>query len=413
LKNTLRSIGRFAAFPIAACVLAAFFCGAISAADKPDAVTAGLDASRLAMIPQRMKEFVDKGTAAGFVTLVARHGQIAALEAVGYQDLEAKTPMKTDTIFRIKSLTKPLTAAGVMVLADEARVSLLDPVEKYLPEFKGIRLSPCAATRGATCDPVTPTRAITIRDLLTHTSGLPDGGPRGGPAPATLADLVAAGAKATLISEPGAAWHYSNIGFATLGRLIEVISGQPYDVFMTEKIFKPLGMKDTCYFLPAEKESRLAAVYTQTNGALVLASLAVRPQPPIPGPDGGLFSTALDQARFYQMLLNKGSLNGRRVLSARAAELMTTNQTGELKNVEFSPGLGMGFGFGVVREAAGTFRYQTIGSFMKGGAYRTLAWGDPARDLVGVIMYQRTNGGGDVAPETNAFVSLAEAAVLP
>ena len=387
---------------LAACLVAVTCAAQTPRLDKPDPAAARLDAARLAMIPLRMKEFVDQGTAAGFVTLVARHGQIAGLDAVGLQDIEAKTPMRTDTIFRIKSLTKPLTAAGVMVLADEARISLLDPVERYLPEFKGIRLNATA----------NPSRLITIRDLLTHTSGLPDSGPRGGAPPATLAEMVANGAHALLLSDPGAVWRYSNIGFATLGRLIEVVSQQPYDQFMTDRIFKPLSMKDTHYFLPAAKESRLAAVYTLTDGALVRMA-----EPPvsskIPGPDGGLFSTALDQLRFYQMLMNKGSLNGHRVLTAAAVEMMTTNQTGDLKNVEFSPGLGMGFGFGVVKEPLGTFRYQTIGSFMKGGAYRTLAWGDPARDLVVVIMYQRTNGGGDVAAETNAFVTLAEGAVIP
>ena len=374
-----------------------------------------MDPAGLARISSRLKEFVDRGSAAGFVTLVARHGHLANLEATGYQDLEAKTPMRTDTIFRIKSLTKPLTAAGIMILVDEARISLNDPIERYLPEFNAMRLNPCAGNRQASCDPVSPSRLITVRDLLTHTSGLPDSGPRAGTPPASLAEMVSNGARATLISEPGAAWHYSNIGFATLGRLIEVVSRQPYDVFMTERLFRPLGMKDTHYFLPPEKVSRLAVLYTESGGKLVRASSGPESAPAskIPGPEGGLYSTALDQARFYQMLIDKGALNGRRILSAAAAGAMTTNQTGDMKNVEFSPGLGMGFGFGVVKDAIGTFRYQSIGSFMKGGAYRTFAWGDPARDLIGVIMYQRTNGGGDIAPETNAFVTLAEAAVLP
>jgi CubicO group peptidase (beta-lactamase class C family) len=378
--------------------------------DKAEPAAAGMDAARLARIPARMKEFVDQGSAAGFVTLVARHGHIASLEAVGYQDREARTPMRADSIFRIKSMTKPMTVAGLMILVDEARISLLDPVEQYLPEFRGIKLNPCGVARQGNCDLVNPSRLITVRDLMTHTSGLADqGGPPTAPV-TTLADRVRTRAQIPLVSEPGTQWRYSNLGFATLGRLIEVVSGQPYDVFMTERLFKPLGMKDTHYFLPAEKESRLAPVYTR-DAAGKLNRAAAQPDAKFPGPDGGLFSTASDQACFYQMLLNKGTFNGQRILSGPAVEAMTSNQTGDLKGAEFSPGLGMGLGFGVVKEPLGTFRYQSIGTFMKGGAFRTLAWGDPARDLLGIIMYQRTNGGGDVAPETSAFITLAEAAV--
>ena len=376
------------------------------------AAIAGMDAARLARIPAKMKEFVDQGTAAGFVLLVARRGHVASLDAVGFQDREAKTLMRTDSIFRIKSMTKPMTAAGVMILVDEARIGLLDPVERYLPEYKGIRLNPCGITRQGNCDLVNPSRLITVRDLLTHTSGLPDG-PPGAPV-STLAEKVQTGAgRVSLVAEPGTVWRYSNLGFATLGRLIEVVSGRPYDVFMAERLFKPLGMTDTHYFLPAEKESRLAALYT-LDAAGKLNRAPAQPgdaDAKIPGPEGGLFSTASDQARFYQMLLDLGLFNGQRILSVAAVQAMTSNQTGELKGVEFSPGLGMGFGFGVVKEPLGTYRYQSVGSFMKGGAYRTLAWGDPARSLLGIIMYQRTNGGGDTAPETNAFVTLAEAAV--
>jgi CubicO group peptidase (beta-lactamase class C family) len=392
----------------------AIYCAETFRPEKAEpANLAGMDAAQLARIPARMKEFVDQETAAGFVTLVARHGHVASLEAVGFQDREAKTPMRTDSIFRIKSMTKPMTAAGVMILVDEARISLLDPVEQYLPEYKGIRLNPCGVTRQANCALVNPSRRITVRDLLTHTSGLPDAPPGG--SFATLADRVKTGAGlVSLVAEPGTLWKYCNLGYATLGRLIEVVSGQPYDVFMAERIFRPLGMKDTHYFLPAEKESRLAAVYTLDSAGKLNRAPA---QPAddaaakVPAPEGGLFSTASDQARFYQMLLDMGMFSGQRILSVAAVQAMTGNQTGELKGAEFSPGLGMGFGFGIVKEALGTYRYQSIGSFMKGGAYRTLAWGDPARNLLGIIMYQRTNGGGDTAPETNAFVTLAEAAV--
>jgi CubicO group peptidase (beta-lactamase class C family) len=385
---------------------------------KTDAGSAQMDSARLARIPARMQKFVDDGTAAGFVTLVARHGRIASLEAVGYLDREAKTPMRTDSIFRIKSMTKPMTAAGILLLVDEGKISLLDPVEQYLPEFKGLKLNPCGQPhrQQQPCDqpPTAPARLVTVRDLLTHTSGLRD--PMGRPANpiTTLAERVAAGAHGPLASQPGTEWSYCNFCYATLGRLIEVVSGQPYDVFMTKNLFEPLGMKDTYYFLPKEKQKRLATLYEfDAAGKLNPAGpqSGDKSATIIPGPDGGLFSTATDQLHFYQMLMNKGMFNGHRVLSIPAVEAMTTNQTGDLKGAEFSPGLGMGFGFGVVKEPLGTYRYQSIGSFMKGGAYRTLAWGDPARDLIGIILYQRTNGGGDTAPENTVFITLAEAAI--
>ncbi|MES1258252.1 MAG: serine hydrolase domain-containing protein, partial [Acidobacteriota bacterium] len=191
----------------------------LSAADRPDPAGAGMDASRLAKIPQRMQEFVDGGKAAGIVTLVARHGHLASLDAVGYQDLETKRPMRTDTMVRIASLTKPITCAGIMALVDEGRLSVLDPVEKYVPEFKGQKVAGCSAAAG--CSSTTPSRPINILDLMTHTSGLPGGLPPGrNAAPASLAEEVSAGGKLTLLFEPGSAWNYSNIGYATLGRII-------------------------------------------------------------------------------------------------------------------------------------------------------------------------------------------------
>jgi CubicO group peptidase (beta-lactamase class C family) len=171
-------------------------------------------------------------------------------------------------------------------------------------------------------------------------------------------------------------------------------------------------MKDTHFFFPAEKQSRQAVMYTlDASGTLVRTAQPAEPAVKVPTPEGGALSTVTDMARFYQMLMNKGTLNGKRILSAAAVEAMTTNQTGDLKNVEFSPGLGMGLSFGVVKDVVGTFRYQSIGTFSKGGAFRTYGWGDPAKDMFGIILYQRTNGGGDTAPETNAFSILANAAI--
>jgi len=397
---------RAAAFALLGCSLA-LWAASNFATDKTDSEAAGMNAARLARIPARMKEYVDAGKTAGVVTLVVRHGHLASLDAVGYRELESKAPMRTDTIFRIASLTKPVTCAGVMILVDEGRVSLIDPVEKYLPEFKGLKLNPCGTRAGINCGLVTPSRPVNILDLMTHTSGLPGSAPAGGAPPNTLAEAVANVSRATLLFEPGTEWNYSNIGIAALGRVIEVVAKQPYDRFLEERIFRPLGMQDSFFFIPAEKESRVAAVYTYENDGLKRVPMTQRK---FPTPQGGLLSTASDLARFHQMMLNRGTLNGQRILSAAAVGAMTTSQTGSIK-AGFAPGVGHGLGFEVVRETLGTYRYNSIGSYVKGGAYRTYGWVDPAKDLVGIIMMQRTNGGGDVADEINSFMAMAAAAI--
>src|ERR1700689_2735136 len=386
------------------CTLAALAAGAFSIA-KIDPEAAGMDPARLARIPARMKEFVAAGKTAGVVTLVARHGHVASLEAVGYQDLESKTPMRPDTVFRLASVTKPVTCAGIMILVDEGRLSLIDPVEKFLPEFKGLKLNPCGTRAGYNCELVTPSRPVNILDLMTHTSGLPAGAPASGEPPNTLAERVAAVRGATLLFGPGRAWNYSNIGFAALGRIIEVVAGQPYDRFLAERIFQPLAMKENFFFVPPDKANRVASVYRYETDGLHLVPM---PPPKFPAPEGGLFSTAGDMARFHQMLLGKGTLDGQRILSAAAVDAMTSSQTGSMK-AGFAPGVGHGFGFEGVRGTLGTFRYNSIGSFVKGGAYRTYGWVDPAKDLVGIIFMQRTNGGGDVADEINSFMAMSAA----
>jgi len=202
----------------------------LMAASGADPAKAGMNPERLARIPARMQAFVDRGTAAGFVTLVARHGQLASLEAVGYQDRESRTPMRADTIFQIMSMSKPVTGVGIMILMEEGRLSLLDAVEKHLPEYRGQTMS-----NGSK-----PKRPITIRDLMTHTSGMPGGSPDALKGPRgnwdhTLAEEVAIESQMKLLSDPGLQWRYSNAGIATLGRIIEVVSGQPFERFIHEE----------------------------------------------------------------------------------------------------------------------------------------------------------------------------------
>jgi CubicO group peptidase (beta-lactamase class C family) len=354
---------------------------ALPAASSPEA--AGMNAARIALIPRRMKEFADRGTAAGIVTLVARHGQIVSLSAVGYRDLASKTPMREDTIFRIKSMTKPMTGVAVMMLVEEGRLALTDPVEKYLPEFHG--------------------RPITIFDIMTHTSGIqePPAGAR------TLAEAVAASAKLPLAFEPGSQLRYSTAGINTAGRIVEVVSGIPYERFMAERIFAPLGMKDTTFFPSASQAARVASVYTERDGRL-----QKEPDdfPVFAEPGAGAFSTAADLAQFYQAILNGGTLSGRRILSPAAVRAMTAVQTGEF-SIPFAPGLGYGIGWCVAKNPRALFRLGSVGAYGHGGALRTYGWVDPGLDMISEILMQRTNGGGDIADEIDAFLAMAAAAV--
>lgn len=369
----------------------------------------GMNAGKLAEIPVRMQEFVDAGTISGVVTILARHGKIVEFDAVGLRDIESRSPMRKDSLFRIASLTKPVTCAAIMQLVDEGRLSLIDPVEKYIPEYKGMKLNPCEGRSGSNCAGVMPHRPINIEDLMTHTSGLV-ASVEGKTPPATLAEQVVQGATSELLFEPGTKWNYSNLGINILGRIVEIISDKPFDQYLKERIFDPLSMIDTGFVVPPEKRDRMATLYNFSSGKPQRVEAQWGSATAIPSPAGGLISTASDMLRFNQMMRNKGTLDGKRVLSRAAVELMTVSHTGDML-AGFVPGVGHGFGYEVVREVRGMFRYNSIGTFVKGGAYRTYEFVDPTRDLVGVIMMQRTNGGGDFSDETNAFIALSTAAI--
>ncbi len=381
-------------------------------ADMPDPKAAAMNAKRLADIPIRMKEYVDAHQTAGTVTIVARHGRVASFEAVGYQDVESHKPMRRDSLFRIASLTKPITCAGIMVLVDAGKISVIDPVEKFLPEYKGLKVNSCAGRSGYNCPGVAPSRPINIEDLMKHTSGLPaDTDSLDSPSsPNSLAELASLGSKLSLLFEPGTAWHYSNVGYTALGRIIEIVSKQPYDQFLDQRIFAPLRMNDTAFFPPDEKLSRLATLYTLTESGLTRSSRQFpHPGPKLPMPAGGLISSAEDILHFNMMMRNKGLFDGHQVLSAAAVTLMTTSHTEDMK-AGWVPGVGHGYGYEVVRNADGMFRYNSLGSYVKGGAFRTYEFVDPAKDLVGVFMMQLTNG-GDTVDEINSFMAISAAAV--
>jgi CubicO group peptidase (beta-lactamase class C family) len=396
--------------------------GGFAQAAPVNTVKAGMDPDRLARIQDRMKSYVERGTIAGVVTLVARHGTIASLEAVGYQDLESKKLMKTDTIFQIMSMTKPVTAVAVMMLVEEGRVVLSSPVEKYLPEFKGLWLNEPGATNKERRQ-VRPSRLITLRDLLTHTSGMIADPPAGADdlllrMHLSLGEAVTLYSQQPLDFEPGSRWQYSNPGIATLGRIVEVVSGRPFEKFLEDRIFKPLGMKDSFIFPPPEKIDRMAMVYNLDNGQLKRAGREILAGDPATfrkgarysGPEYGVCSTATDLAIFYQMMLNGGIYNGNRLLSKEGVGVMTSLHTGTIDPAGHSPGKGYGLAWSVVKDSIGTLQYQSIGTFGHGGAFGTEGWIDPKKDLVGVFLIQRSSGGD--GEEANVFKALAAAAIV-
>lgn len=364
-----------------------------------------LNAELLARIPARLKQFVDKGSIPGAVTLLQRHGTLAQLEAVGYQDLEEKKPMRTDTIFRIASMTKPVTSAGVLILMEEGKLALNDPIEKYLPDFRGQWM---VTGRDGTksMELRHPARPETLRDAMTHTSGmysmppetLEDAFARSNK---TLAEFMTLASQKPLEFEPGTKWQYSNYGIAALGRTIEVVTGQPYEKFMAERIFQPLGMKDSFFFPPEEKKSRLGPIYLFDKGKLVRSPWELMGNGArYPYPEGGMSSTASDLAAFYQMMLDGGTYRGHRILSRASVEVMTEVHTGNLP-------VSWGLGWSVVKDAAGTLPLTSLGTFSHGGAFGTYGWIDPKKGIVGVFLVQRP-GAND---ERNAFVQMAGAAV--
>jgi CubicO group peptidase (beta-lactamase class C family) len=371
------------------------------------------DEARITQIKLRMKSFVEQGRSAGIVTLLAYRGQVIHADAVGYQNLEDKTPMRLDSLFQIASMTKPITAVAVMLAQEDGLLTILDPVEKYLPEFKDTKVKDGDSF-------VKPARPITIRDVLTHTSGM------SGNYPATvgdfltfyrkrdktLAEAVRFFAQQPLEAQPGAKWIYSNTGIAVAGRIVEVVTKKPFEQFLEERLFTPLGMKDTHFFLPASKNARVAQIYQLTDSGLKKSTIEpTRENAIYSAPEAGLYSSAADLFRFLQMLLNGGGYKGKQILSRHSVELLTANHTGDLKATGWSPGMGMGLGFQVVRNVEGMFRFQSIGTFTHGGAWQTYYFVDPRKELVGVLLMQRQGGGGDTSDEFNAFVAMASAAI--
>jgi len=391
---------------------------------RPDQL--GFSVQRLARIDSVVRQYVDSGRVAGVVTLVARHGRVAQLGAYGWSDREAGRRMTPDAIFRIASQSKAVTSVAVMALVEEGRLRLSDPVSRWLPSF--------AAATVATADSLHPRvparRAITIRDLLTHTAGISYGtdslvqaeyraaglGPAAGngwyfadKAEPICASMDRLGAL-PFVAQPGERFVY---GYNTdvLGCIVERVSGQPFDAFLQARVLGPLRMSDTRFFLTPDRRDRLAAVYAANDGGgYARADEGPRGQGAyVDGPHAsfsggaGLLSTASDYARFLQMLLNGGMLDGARVLAPATVALMTQNHVGTVYNATGATGFGLGFE--VLLDPGRAAQYGSLGRFGWGGAYATNYWVDPGQDLVAVFMIQLMPAGGlDLADKFRTLV---------
>lgn len=390
-------------------MLACVFGAAVHAAD--------FDPQRLAEIKPRMQQFVDAQELAGAVTVVGNAQGIVSLEVVGQRDREANQPMTRDTLFRIASMTKPITALAVMQLVDDGKLSVDDPVEKHLPAFRSQWL--IAERSNDELKLIRPARPITVRDLLTHTSGLPGGFPTGlanlyATRDLTLAEAVLVSSQRPLDFPPGSKWAYCNAGIDTLGRLVEVVSGQSFEDYLAARVFRPLGMSDTTFFPSDAQLARVAAVYSVKDGKLTRDhNLIVGPargaKHPIPA--GGLYSTADDLARLYQAMLQGGALGEHRVLSRDSLATMTKVQTGGLE-CGFVPGMSFGFGWAVVNQPQGVTAMLSSGTFGHGGAFGTQGWIDPQQGLFVVLLIQRTGlKNGDASEMRRELQRLAVAAL--
>jgi CubicO group peptidase (beta-lactamase class C family) len=374
----------------------------------------GLSATRLERVRNWMHRWVDSGRLAGMVAVVMRRGELAFAETAGKADIERNRPMRPDTIFRFYSMTKPLTSTAIMMLYEEGHFQLDDPISKFIPAFANPRVY-AGGSRGK-IDSIPAEREITFRDLLTHTSGLTYGFMESNPVDAlyraktggvdfqtadtSLKDLVERLGTFPLIAQPGKAWNYS-VATDVLGYLVEVISGQPFEIYLKEKVLAPLGMVDTDFHVPSDKHERFAANYQAgAGGKLELIddpgkSRYLAPRRVNSG-GGGLVSTAGDYLRFCRMMLNKGELDGVRLLGRKTVELMTTNHLkGDMADMgmpRFSEstyyGVGFGLGFSVMIDPAKAHILGTPGEYAWGGAASTAFWCDPKEDMAVILLTQ-------------------------
>lgn len=364
---------------------------------KAEPAQAGFSAERLGRIHDVFQASVDRKEFAGINVAIVRRGKVAYSDSLGFQDLEEKKPMRPDTIFRMFSMTKPITSAAVMMLYEEGKFLLDDPVSKYAPAFGDLKV--LAREGGNAADVVELKRPLTIHHLLTHTSGLSNSrgyqeakvfAPRD-----TLAAMAARLATVPLAHQPGEGWRYGQ-SLDLLAYLVEVWSGKSYDVFLRERIFEPLGMSDTAYFVAPDKAGRVAKTYS-LNDAGVVTAVERQGDPstkPTYFPGGsGLFSTASDYLRFCQMLVNGGELDGKRLLSETTVDFMLRNHLPREIIPPDGPNGRKGYGFGiggaVLMDPAASEVLSAEGEFSWGGAAGTYFWVDRKNELAAVWLVQR------------------------
>ena len=377
--------------------------GLVAAADLPtvDPAEVGLSAERLARIDTGMQALVDDGKLAGVVTLLARHGKIAFADVAGVQDVESRSPMARDSIFRIFSMTKPVTGVAMMMLYEEGKWRLNDPVSRYIPELAGLKVHVGNEADGS-LRIEDADHEMTMRELMTHTAGL--GYVLNPRHPVNqlflerrvlnpmqpLSAMIDKLAGIPLLAQPGRRWIYS-VAVDVQGYLVEKLSGQPFAEFLDERIFEPLGMVDTGFYVPPSEVGRVAIRHTAgADGELVLDSRGDPFTSPPAGPSGGggLYGTADDYLRFTQMLLNGGELDGRRLLAPRTVEMMRTNHMSAEATAHMRPGMGFGMDFMIYMDPAAAGEPHAPGTYYWLGIDGTWFWIDPALDLAFVGMIQ-------------------------
>ena len=372
------------------------------------AAQTGFDTARLARIEKMMTSHVEANHMSGAIGLVARNGKIGYFETYGFMDAATKKPMRKDSIFRIYSMTKAVTGVAVMMLFEEGKFNLNEPVSKYLPEYANMRVAiEKTDEAGKRVSYTVPAeRQITIRDLMRHTSGLDYQGPKDDQGRSVfaqlkmqepgidLAEMSRRLAKAPLIHQPGSTFHYG-LSIDVLGRLVEVASGQPLDQFFEERILKPLGMVDTAFYVPEAKWDRLVTLYSpKADGTVAVfagaAQDSYKKKPSVFAGGAGLASTAMDYARFCQMLLDGGQLEGKRLISRKTVEMMSADHLGDLPRMGGMGAIPTGHGFGLtfaVSQGPGkTGVLGSNGEYFWGGAAGTRFWIDPKENMIGVFM---------------------------
>jgi len=368
---------------------------------SPESV--GLSSERLDRIAPIMQSFVDAGRVACIATAVMRRGRIAHLESVGWRDLERHVPVTRDTIFRIRSMTKPITSVAAMILYEEGEILLTDPISEYLPQFKDVPVYVSGPADNPQLEP--PDNSPTIQDLLRHTAGFTGGGQTVVDSMCRAADVwnpertleecVDRLATIPLMHQPGEVFHYGT-STNVLGLLVQVVSGMPFETFLQERIFAPLDMIDTGFYVPAEKIDRFAKLYEWTDDQ-VLRSVVEKPPgklltpPKCPQGGGGLVSTVDDYLRFCQMILNGGEFDGQRIIMPATVRYMLMDHLRPDQHVR--PGKGYGLGFGIVRDPVAMGVIGSVGEANWAGAVGTFFWIDPSSDLIYMLWTQLTSMG--------------------